>query len=213
MNTPRGIRNNNPGNIETGANWQGLADPASDGRFCKFTKPVYGIRAIARILITYRDRHGIRTIHDAIARWAPPEDDNPTVAYANHVAAKVGVGPHEPVDLGRYEVARPLVEAIILHENGQQPYTDAQIDKGLVLAGIEPPEKGLAGSRTVKGGQVAAAGGIASVVAGVVEQAEPALPFLQSMMFYAPFAVGAIVVLGVGWMLWARLDDRRKGLR
>ena len=30
--------------------------------------------------------------------------------------------------------------AAIRHENGQQPYTDAEIDAGHVLAGVEPPE-------------------------------------------------------------------------
>lgn len=213
MTTPRGIRNNNPGNIEyTGEQWQGLDTPPSDGRFCRFQTPAFGIRAIARVLITYRDRHGINTIRDAINRWAPPAE-NDTAAYIAHVAAKCGVTPVQPVDLGSYQIARPLVETIILHECGQQPYTPAQIDKGLTLAGIEPPPAPLSQSRTVKGGQVAAGAGILSVFSGIVDQAQPAMPFLQTAMFYAPWIVGGLVLLGVGYMLWARLDDRRRGLR
>ncbi len=56
--------------------------------------------------------------------------------------APVENGPLEPdtaVDVHTYAVARPLVESIIRHENGRQPYPDAVIDKGLALAGIEPP--------------------------------------------------------------------------
>lgn len=38
-----------------------------------------------------------------------------------------------------YAVLRPLVPAIIKHENGQQPYTNAEMDAGLVLASVETP--------------------------------------------------------------------------
>jgi hypothetical protein len=210
---PRGIRNNNPGNIEKGDPWQGLANPADDGRFCIFIEPTFGIRAIARILVSYQDRHGINTIRAAINRWAPPVE-NDTEAYVQHVAKKCGVGADEFVSFHDFNIVRPLVEAIILHENGQQPYTDAQITKGLVLAGIEPKaHDSLSGSRTVKGSQVVAAGGAASLVAGIVEQAEPAMPFLQTAMLYAPWVVGGLVLIGVAYIVWARIDDRRKGLR
>ena len=48
---PRGIRNNNPGNIRHGANWQGLNPKGRDidSAFCVFTAPIYGIRALAKV--------------------------------------------------------------------------------------------------------------------------------------------------------------------
>ena len=49
--TARGIRNNNPLNIEAGENWQGLK--GTDGRFAIFETAEHGIRAAARILRTY----------------------------------------------------------------------------------------------------------------------------------------------------------------
>ena len=53
MSQPRGIRNNNPGNIEhNGTNWQGMDNPPHDGRFIRFVTPQYGIRAMARVLTT-----------------------------------------------------------------------------------------------------------------------------------------------------------------
>ena len=69
----RGYRNRNPGNIEhVPANkWQGLAEPPSDGRFCRFTSHEFGIRALAALLVTYQDRHKLRTPRAIIERWAP----------------------------------------------------------------------------------------------------------------------------------------------
>ena len=57
--TPRGIRNNNPGNIECGSPWQGLRpqNERTDNRFAQFADQVFGIRALACVLITY---HGGR---------------------------------------------------------------------------------------------------------------------------------------------------------
>lgn len=131
---PRGIRNNNPGNIEkTSDAWQGLADIQPDSRFFTFIDPVYGIRALAKIIRNYRDRYGLNTVQGIINRWAPPVENN-TSAYVRAVAAKVGVAPTEPLawDAGQL---RRLVEAIIQHENGQQPYSMATIADGISRAG------------------------------------------------------------------------------
>lgn len=207
MTTP-GIRNNNPGNIRKGDPWQGLDDPADDGSFCRFKSPTWGIRAIARLLIAYQDRHGLRTVRAIISRWAP-ESENDTRAYIKHVADKLGVKPGEQIDVHRHETMRPLVETIILHENGVQPYTDAQIDKGLVLAGIEPPQKSLQESRTVKGGQVASLG----VAGTALTEAAAQVSALAEYSEYFKWVFIALTVAGVALTIWARIDDRNKGLR
>jgi len=140
MVTPRGIRNNNPGNIEyTGTQWKGLDNPPSDGRFMRFTDAKYGIRALARVLDTYRSRSGIPgvgapridTVQEIISRWAP-SFENDVSAYAEHVAGELGVSPTQPIDV----MARraELVAAIIEHENGQQPYSWSKIRQGVALA-------------------------------------------------------------------------------
>ena len=61
---PRGIRNNNPGNIRWGDNWKGLVpeDKRTDRSFCQFIDVKYGIRAIARILLNYRNREGMKRV-------------------------------------------------------------------------------------------------------------------------------------------------------
>lgn len=119
---PRGIRNNNPGNIErTGTRWRGMAeDQSADPRFIVFESPLWGLRAIARVLRTYR-RRGIDTVRSIIARWAPPHE-NPTEAYIAAVAARLGKPADAPVTDADMI---PLMEAIVQHENGVQPYDRA----------------------------------------------------------------------------------------
>lgn len=211
--TPRGIRNNNPGNIRrSGDPWQGLAKDQNDAEFFTFAAPKWGIRALARVLISYQDKHGLRTVRTIISRWAPPVE-NKTSNYIDHVARRLGVGADDPLDVHDYRVLRGLVEAIISHENGQQPYTDAQIDAGLVLAGVEPPTKPLIETRTVKGAQVAAGATALGVVAEAVDKIQPAIPLLQRVVEIAPWVLAVLAMAGIGYVVWARYDDRRKGLR
>lgn len=129
---PRGIRNNNPGNIEyTGVAWEGLDNPPSDGRFMRFVDPVYGLRALARVLTNYQRLHGINTVRGLINRWAPSHENN-TTAYMQHVADYLGVGVDEPINV--IEHLPNLLAVITQHENGQQPYSVAEITRGIQMA-------------------------------------------------------------------------------
>lgn len=142
-NPPRGIRNFNPGNIRhaKGTRWQGMSANQNDSAFVQFTGPQWGIRAIARTLITYQDKHALRTIRQIISRWAPPSENN-TESYIRQVAAHVGVAPDARIDVYDYRIMRTLVEAIVRHENGPGPlpegswYGEGLINEGLHLAGI-----------------------------------------------------------------------------
>lgn len=129
---PRGILNNNPGNIrrvETTA-WKGQEQTQTDPSFVQFVTAEYGIRAIVRIMESYK-RDGLHTIQQAISRWAPPNENN-TPAYVMGVCSDCGVKPNDVVD---YNAIMPmLVKAIISHENGEMPYSDDQIAKGISLA-------------------------------------------------------------------------------
>ena len=53
MTATRGERNNNPGNIRKGSNWQGLAPEQTDSAFGQFTEAKWGIRALAKVLLQY----------------------------------------------------------------------------------------------------------------------------------------------------------------
>ncbi|WP_367672819.1 structural protein, partial [Serratia symbiotica] len=91
---PRGIRNNNPGNIRWGDDWKGLLPDKqrTDKSFCQFSTPEYGIRAMIIILRNYQKKHGINTISGIIHRWAPTSE-NDTQAYIDSVSQEVGVAP------------------------------------------------------------------------------------------------------------------------
>ena len=132
----RGIRNNNPGNIRHGDKWEGLSDIQSDSSFCVFQSPVYGIRAMAKILLNYQNKYHLDTIEDIIARWAPP-NENDTQSYIKSVSAAVGVLPDDEISLNNKNVMMSLIKAIIKHENGEQPYSEEQILNGINLAGVK----------------------------------------------------------------------------
>lgn len=132
----RGIRNNNPGNIRHGSNWQGMAPEQTDSAFVQFVSMEYGVRAMVKILQTYRDKYALNTIRKIIARWAPP-NENDTGAYVRAVAEAVGVGPDMPLALEDDGVMFALVRAIVRHENGVAAallVSDAQVAQGIALA-------------------------------------------------------------------------------
>lgn len=133
--TPRGVRNNNPGNIDrTGVVWQGedrsAAALANERRFCVFVTPEAGFRALAKTLLTYQNKHGLRTVRDMINRWAPPVE-NDTSAYVRQVANEVGVGATEIVSLSRPVTLFRMARAIARHENGGLFWADAVIERGV----------------------------------------------------------------------------------
>lgn len=102
-------------------------------------------------------------------------------------------------------------------ENGQQPYSDAQIDAGLIRAGVLPRERSLVETRTVKGGQAAAAGTVGTAVVEALREtmgpAQDTLFKIAPVLDAAKWALLALTLAGIGAMIWARIDDRRKGLR
>ena len=132
--TPRGIRNNNPGNIRyDGTAWDGLAVPPSDGEFCVFTAPEWGLHAILRIIHSYEGR-GLSTVRGWITAWAPPSDGNDTDAYVAAVAATVGVGPDDAVSIENPVTAYAVLGAITRQENGEQPYSADVLGRAFALA-------------------------------------------------------------------------------
>lgn len=129
-NQTRGLRNNNPGNIEKGQPWYGLAAEQPDSRFATFTKPEYGIRALGKLLLNYERLYNINTVAGIINRWAPGHE-NPTDAYVQFVASAAGVQPTARISVR--EKLPALVRAIIQFENGIQPYPEEVINAGLAM--------------------------------------------------------------------------------
>lgn len=141
---PRGVRNNNPGNIRASSTpWEGQS--GDDGDYAKFASPEHGIRALGKNLLSY-NRQGYDSVEQIIGRWAPPSE-NDTGSYVAAVSKKLGVAPGDKLDLTNINTLTTLSKAIMQHENGQMNYTDQQIGSGLQAAlGISqlPPAEGAA---------------------------------------------------------------------
>lgn len=129
----RGVRNNNPGNlVASNQGWDG--ELTSDGKFSRFDTPEHGIRALAKNMRTYQNKHDLNTVSEMISRFAPPEDHNDTPTYIKAVAGMMGVDPSQRIDTSDIGTLTKLVNGIITVENGSNPYTNQQISDGVLAA-------------------------------------------------------------------------------
>jgi hypothetical protein len=167
----RGIRNNNPGNIEhVEANqWLGLDTPPSDGRYCRFVSPQLAIRALVLLLLNYQSRHRLKTVTAIIERYAPRQDNNATQAYIRYVCEQLRVKPKEAISVRDFRTAQNLITAIIYFENGMQPYPDELIAEGIALAGLATNEEKAVGQTkpVIQSTEQVAAGSAAAGTAGL----------------------------------------------
>lgn len=133
---PRGVRNNNPGNIRLGPQWLGLCDKQEDPSFCQFATVGYGLRAMAKLLKNYVERDGVRTVRDAVNRWAPPSE-NATQAYITDVCKRTGLSADHVLDISVDSTDIPrMIQALCEHECGAPlPYTATDYKNALILAG------------------------------------------------------------------------------
>jgi hypothetical protein len=131
--TPRGVRNNNPGNIKkNNVRWLGLSEEQNDETFFQFTDAKYGIRALMKILLTYRFQHGLTNIWSIVERYAPSSENN-TEAYKNYLVNETGYGMLQEIKF-TIDDYLPVVKAIIVMENGTMPYDEETIIEGMKLA-------------------------------------------------------------------------------
>ncbi|CUZ29090.1 hypothetical protein [Serratia marcescens] len=123
--TPRGIRNNNPGNIDyVGQAGATLERPG--GRFARFETAFDGLKAMARQLLRYFDGkttgRRLQTISEIISTWAPGNENN-TAAYIKQLSDMMGVSPNARLNLRDPSTMSALMGGIIHHENGRNPYS------------------------------------------------------------------------------------------
>jgi len=122
LNVPtRGLRNNNPGNIRNDdrIGWQGEVCPTAkrDFAFEEFKDMASGYRALLKLLRNYRSIHGLQTIAEFIARWAPPHE-NDTEAYIGMVCRSLNVARDYVPDVNDREIMTAFAAAISRMENG-----------------------------------------------------------------------------------------------
>lgn len=122
---PRGVRNNNPGNIKElvgdKTNWQGERTTDDDPTFEEFNTPEDGFRALARTLLTYQRRHNIRTPAAITARFAPGCDSNDEADYRAFLARHLHVGIDDEIDLTNRATLIVACVAIMRREQGYKP--------------------------------------------------------------------------------------------
>ena len=124
---PKGIRNNNPGNLnKTAIRWQGkLPKPNNGGRFEMFKSPEYGVRAMIKDLTTKIKRHS--TIKAIIGEYAPVFENN-TQAYINSVSKAMRVSENAPLVVSKNNL-KHLVISMSKHENGGNYISDELFEK------------------------------------------------------------------------------------
>ena len=131
---PRGIRNNNPGNLnyahQPGAHLEtGVPEP----RFAAFPTLADGIQALREQLLRYAER-GLTTVASIISVYAP-STENETTAYITTLCRHMGVQADTVLDLHDAATMAALIGGITTIENGPGHLTPAQIDQAL---GIVP---------------------------------------------------------------------------
>jgi hypothetical protein len=129
VNGPRGIRDNNPGNIKRSSiKWQGsltqnqvlAAGGTYDPTFEQFDSPASGVRAIGHVLRAKAGR-GLTSVDAFIRDYSETDQD----AYVRNVTTALGLDPdaggqYQEIDVTA--VLPTIATAIIQQENGEQPY-------------------------------------------------------------------------------------------
>lgn len=156
---PRGIRNNNPGNLNFAGQAGATKEGGPGGRFAKFGTMREGVAALVKQIGLYvsRGKNSIRKILEVYA----PSSENNTGAYIAAVSRALGIGPDDPLDINSSEQVMGLVKAITDHENGKGYVGAADIAGGYNLAktsGIRGASRAAEGAGAAKVAQVSAAG-------------------------------------------------------
>lgn len=116
---PRGLRNNNPGNIRRNNDVFQGEKTSSDREFKQFKLMAYGYRAIFKILSNYGRNYHLKTIRQMIGRWAP-ENENDTGAYVKAVSDYAGIPADDPIDINDREQMIRIVAGMSKVENGRE---------------------------------------------------------------------------------------------
>ncbi|HAD6862620.1 TPA_asm: lytic transglycosylase domain-containing protein [Salmonella enterica subsp. enterica serovar Typhimurium str. SL1344] len=113
----RGIRNNNPGNLNFAGQKGATLESGPNARFASFPTMLEGVAALDRQVMLYLKR-GKNTIDQIIDIYAPSSDGNNTSSYKSYLSQYTGLGVKEKIDASNFEVMKKLIQGIINHENG-----------------------------------------------------------------------------------------------
>jgi hypothetical protein len=130
---PRGLKDNNPGDLtppDSGA-WNGTV--GMDGPFTIFSDTVLGLRALGMDIANNVTIDGNNTITLLITKYAPPAE-NDTAAYISSVAGDTGLDPDAEIPQTQAALAS-LMRAIINHELGDS-WSSNYVPDSDIAAGI-----------------------------------------------------------------------------
>lgn len=142
--TTRGLRNNNPGNLE----YRGQAGATSDGRFARFATLQQGVTALASQLRRYGAR-GLNTIRSIVGTYAPKGENNVT-AYIADLIQQTGFGADQRLNLNDQATLSAMMQGISHHEG------NGFLNSGVINAGIaaSAPQASARHSTTISIGRV-----------------------------------------------------------
>ena len=137
-----GLRQNNPGNIRSGAGFFGETGVGSG--YATFQNPLFGGRALARLLSTYKNQYGISNIDSLIDRYAPSGDNTmeSRTNYKGFIANKLGIGKDDEIDLDDDNTKLGVMKAIVEFENrNENPYSDQEYNLMIQSAKMDDEDK------------------------------------------------------------------------
>ncbi|MBD2816349.1 lytic transglycosylase catalytic [Xenorhabdus sp. Flor] len=133
----RGIRNNNPLNMDYAGQKGAVLENHATPRFAKFATAYEGLAKTAWQLRRYFNGKTtgklLQTVEDIVSTWAPAggKDKNNTEAYIQRVSEMMGVGRRDRLDLDNHDIMYALMNAMGIVESKVFPYS-----KQLVMSAI-----------------------------------------------------------------------------
>lgn len=133
---PRGIRNNNPGNLNFAGQSGATKEGGENGRFAVFGSMQEGVAALYKQLQLYFKR-GANTLSSIVNKYAPAGDNNNVGAYISALSSATGKGANEALDPNDTGTIARLMKGIVDHENGKGYISSSDIMGGIRLgAGV-----------------------------------------------------------------------------
>lgn len=129
---PRGIRNNNPGNLNYAGQAGATLEGGEGGRFAVFESMQHGVAALYKQLQLYFKR-GINTLSSIVKTYAPASDNNNVDAYISALTKATGKGANEVLNSGDTATIARLMKGIVDHENGKGYISSSDIMGGIQL--------------------------------------------------------------------------------
>ncbi len=126
----RGIRNNNPGNLNFANQAGATKESGPNGRFAVFGTMAEGIAALYRQLQIYFKR-GINTISSIVKTYAPSADGNNVSAYMSYLSKAMGKGINEVISGTDMDAVTRLMKGIANYENGAEYFTEKDMFRGI----------------------------------------------------------------------------------